>query len=460
MKVVLLQKKYSSQHKTAEKNYGCSYMVYSAPDLSVYYLAAVAQHHGHEVIIYGYDSLNDLSLHLPRADKYIIHSVYLSKDEDLSIAKLLSEQEVYFYGPAPTLHPGDFLDSSKHYVLRGEIEHILPKALNVPQKCLGVSYRSGGRIKHNTTAGIIENLDQVPFPNLSQKPIFQNPKFGYRKTAMILASRGCIGQCTFCVPNSISWARELEWKKYHTNKPPVKFRTVDNIVSEISQYVEVGIKYFSFIDDQFIISKKHTAEFSAKIKPFNIHYGILARCDKLTDELTAQDLADSGCRYVDLGVESFNQRVLDDIKKGISEKDVFNSINNLKKVGIEPKLNIMFGTSELENPKIIKESIKTTLKLPVKYCMYSIATPYEGTLFYDKAQKRGWIDKTAAIDPAHRAQINYPHLSSDNLEKLTRRAYRRFYFRPFIALYHLRQVFFSPRNITQFFRSVINFFKS
>jgi len=460
MRIVLLQKKYSNKHKTAEKNYGCSYMVYPAPDLSIYYLAAIAKKAGHEVIIQDYHSIADLSLDMPVADIYILHSVYLSKEEDLSIAKLLSKKRLYFYGPAPTLHPDDFLGSSKHCVLRGEIEHIFKDALIKPQDTLGISYRINNKVTHNKTAGIIEDLNTIPFPNLADKPIFSNPKFGYNPAAMILASRGCTGQCTFCVPNSISWARELEWKKYHKHKPPVRFRSVDNVVSEIKQYVDDGIKYFTFIDDQFVVSKQFVTEFSTKIKPLNIKYGILARCDRLTDAQTAQELGSSGCSYVDLGVESFTQQVLNDINKGITQKDIYTSINNLKDASIEPKLNIMFGTSELENQKIIEDSIQATLKLPIKYCMYSIATPYDGTTFYNKAKQHDWVDEAAAIDPAHSAQINYPHLSSKDLEQLTRTAYLKFYFRPQIIFFHLKQIILSPKKLRQFFRSVFNFYKS
>lgn len=459
MKIVFLQKKYVSGSKIPETNYGCSYSIYSTPDLSMLYLAAVAQHNKHETTFHRFDTSSQVGNGLPSADIYLLHSVYLSKDEDIDILKHLRKERVYIYGPAATLHPEDYLLNPNHYVLRGEIEHIFAKAINEPQKTPGVSWKNGKVLKHNITSGIIEDLDSIPLPVIEPYAVFRNPKLDYEHSAMILASRGCIGQCKFCVPNSISWARELEWKRYRPGKPPVKFRSVGNVLKEIGMYLDLGINNFSFIDDQFIISKKQVAEFSRKAKPLNIKYGILARCDKLLDPIVSNNLASSGCVYADLGVESFDQDVLDDIGKTTPRDAIYKSIENLRRSGVEPKLNIMFGTSSLENEDSIEQTISETLKLPVKYCMYSIATPFEGTELYQQAKKNNWIKTSADIDPIRSASIDYPHLKAEELEQVTRRAYRRFYFRPRLIFAEIWLIMKSPRKLVPFIRSLINFFK-
>lgn len=455
MKIIFLQQKFN-QEKIAEKNYGCSYKINDAPDLSTQYLAAIATEAGHQVKLFNY---NNLKSKFPEADIYIIHSVYLSEDEDLSLGKLLRQSTVFFYGPAPTLHPERYLKYQSHYVLRGEIEHIFVQALENPEKTRGVSWLKKDSVVHNQTAGIIKNLDDIPLPLLSVDTVqYRNPKLNHARSALILASRGCANRCNFCVPNSISWAREIEWKKYHTDgtKPPVTYRSVANVVSEIKRDVKLGFGNFSFMDDQFIVSRDRTLALSKELAKLKINYGILARCDRLADQKVAASLGKSGCKYIDLGVESFDQCVLDDIKKDLHVNDIYTSVDLIKKAGIEPKLNIMFGTSSLEDKISIKRTVAETLRLPVKYCMYSIATPFEGTDFYKKAKKNNWIRKGKTIDPIRSSQISYDHLASAELEKSAKSAYRRFYFRPKIVFHYLCSNITSFAKMKSFIRSAIN----
>lgn len=457
MKIVFIDKIYSGKN-IAEKNFGCSYMVYPIPDISTRYLASIAKDAGFDIEIFQYRNMQNFKKSLPEADIYVFHSVYLSEESDLQTSQHIIKGNIFFYGPSPTLHPEKYLLNSRYYVLRGEIENIFAQALIDPKNSHGVSFLIRGKIVSNKSAGIINDLDTIAFPYNKETAIFLNPKLGNKKCAMILASRGCANRCSFCVPNSISWARELEWKKVKPGKPPVTFRSAQNVLKEIEEYCNAGIKNFAFIDDQFILGQKRTLELCMGLKKLKINYGILARCDKLTDMKIVKALGDSGCKYIDLGVESFNQEILDDIRKNLLSDDIFLSIHNISRCGIEPKVNIMFGTSKLENKKIISETIKQTLALPLKYCMYSIATPFEGTDFHKTALSNGWIVADKKIDPSRSALINYPWLTSRDLERLNSKAYRVFYFRPKIIFYHIAANLGSIKKLSVLVRSSLRFF--
>ena len=425
MKIIFLLNELSK--KVPDKVYGCSYTLYPTPDLASLYNAAVLKKAGHDVSLARIKKLSDP---LPDADAYLINSVILSHKSDLEITNRLKERKVFFFGPYPTLFPEKYLARKNQYVLRGETEHYIAQAIGTPEKTLGVSYKKERSIHHNKTAGIITDLDSIPFParELDNGQYF-NPKLHLKKFTNILSSRGCANRCYFCVPNSISWAREIEWKKTHQTKPPVTVRSAKNIISELKALKTEGYEEFSFIDDQFVVGKERILEVLKGVRKLNFRFGLLARADRLHDKDIIKNLARAGCEYVDLGVESFNQSVLDDIQKDIKVETVYETIKWLSESKIDPKLNIMLGTSPKEDESIIKDTIKKALSSPANYCMFSIATPFPGTEFRKVAQKNNWIIKDNNTNPASVAQISYPHLSNKKLEQLNNYANRRFYLR-------------------------------
>lgn len=441
--------------KNVERIYGCSFSVYPTENLAISYASSILKNAGHKVAFFSvFELAKD---RIPSADIYIIHSVYQTAIFDLKLIKKIRKR-VYVFGPMPTMNPEKYLLLENIFILRGEIEEILLSAIANPTKTKSVSFLKNGKIKNNPSAGPIKNLDLIPFPDRGLfKQNYFNPKLFYKKNVYIMTSRGCAYSCYFCVPNSISWARELEWKRNKKGKPPVTVRSVKNIVDEILELYDMGFREFSFTDDQFIVGERRILQLLSEIKKLKINFGILARCDKLLNPKIVRALAAAGCCYVDLGIESFDQNILDDIGKQLKKENIYKSIKLLNRNNIEPKLNIMFGTSKLENEKIIKNSINETLKLPVNYCMYSIATPFEGTEFYKFAKKNSLIISDYH-DPL-KSSISYPQLSSQRLQKLIRQAYLKFYLRPRIIYSQVKKIK-SPSNLRQLLLSIINFLKN
>jgi radical SAM superfamily enzyme YgiQ (UPF0313 family) len=452
MKAIFVISPSTTKNKIPERLFGCSYVIYPMPNLGILYPAAVLKEKGVEVEIFDGTkmALKEFWQKLPEADFYVFHTVLLSASADIRVAKKISKRnKVIFFGPHPTYAPQDFLLNENCLVARGEADFLIAEIVTAkdPKKLKGVSFLKNGKIYHNKTWGIIEDLDKLPFPARELDPNeYRSLKLRDAKFTVLLGSRQCSYRCYFCVPNSISWARELEWKIWakKPGKPPVKVRSAKNIIAEVKDLAKKGYREFSFIDDQFLWAKERTLEISQGLKNLKIEYGILARADRLIDEEVVKALAESGCKYIDIGVESFNQEVLDDIKKDLKVETIYKSIELLNKYGITPKLNIMFGTSSLETKEIIKTYIQKTLELPVSYCMYSIATPFPGTELEKMAKKKGFLLKGKNIyrdlDPAKTALMAYPHLSAKTLESLLREANRRFYLRPKILIKQLLKI--------------------
>ena len=144
------------------------------------------------------------------------------------------------------------------------------------------------------------------------------------------------------------------------------------------------------MDDNFIWNEKRTAQICEVLKKYGFVWGCQARVDAITEPI-ARMLGESGCQYVDLGVESFNDDILKFIKKGITQAQIYQAIELLKKYHVPVKLNILIGTSPLETKATIRDTLKRAKALKVDQVMFNIVSPFPGTEFYDMARKNGWI---------------------------------------------------------------------
>ena len=247
----------------------------------------------------------------------------------------------------------------------------------------------------------------------------------------MVTSRNCPFHCIYCVPSSLSFAREIEHKAVTGKKPPVGFRSTENVVAEINKLAEMGYKAIGFMDDNFLTTTKRLQPIGEALKKYGIVWGCQARVDAISEDM-AKMLQEYNCQYVDLGVESFNDDILKYIKKGITEKDIYKAIDLLHKYNVPIKLNILIGTSPLETVETIKDTLKKAKALKVSQVMFNIVSPFPATLFHDIAKENGWIKggEYTPTDVQRTSILNYPNLSSKQMENLLFWNNIRFYLSP------------------------------
>ncbi|MEK6590391.1 MAG: radical SAM protein [Nitrospinota bacterium] len=466
--------------KTPERFAGCSYELYHFPDLANLYPFSYLYEEGFDV--------NYIDASLERLDEkgflnrikdspetssggdyYVIHSVILSKKTDLYYLKKIQEirplSKIIFHGPEPTRVAEEYLINKNILVFRGEIEKNLISYLK-EGKFIGVSYLNNGRAVHEPPPERPVNLNELPFPFRNHHVLqpyiknYFNPKFRKVPHTIMMTSRGCAFRCLFCVPNSISFARELEYMRYNNGKkPPVQIASAKRVIEEFNAIKMQGFHSVMIVDDQFLWGRERSLEICRGIKGLEMEWGCLSRADFLTDEEVVKAMAEAGCVSVDIGVENLNQEVLNYIQKDLKVEDVYTSVSLLKKYGIEPKLNIMFGTSPYDTSRDIKDTVERLKTLDVKNIMFSIATPFKGTKFYNFCKEKSYlIDETDEINPLGKSIISYPSLSKKELEGLERYAYRSFYLRPKMIMARIK-TYHGLRDFLNDIRVAINLFK-
>lgn len=439
----------------AERSAGCTRVVYPMPNLYELTVAALVESEGYDVSYVDLSAGGDLRAFVgsDNSDVYMIWSVNLSRAADFAardaIIELRPEAKVVFLGPGATFFPKLYLTDSRVIIARGEPEMTVSELLG----CLrdGGDYSGlqgltllgdGGRIVRNPSRRLMTDLDALPFParHLAGKTAFHNPKLKLSPYTTMLTSRNCPFRCIYCVPSSLTFARELDFREDNGRKPPISFRSVESVEKEIDMLAAEGYRAIGFVDDNFIWNEERTAGICRALKKHGIIWGCQARADAITEPI-AKILGESGCTYVDLGVESFNDEILQFIRKGETSEQIFKAIGLLQKYKVPVKLNILIGTSPLETRETLKDTLKKAKALKVDQVMFNIVSPFPGTEFYKMAKENGWI-AGGEYEPTNVQRdsiLSYPHLSAEEMERILFRFNLRYFLSPRIIWKHMRR---------------------
>lgn len=447
-------------------------MVY--PMINIYELtvAALLEKEGHSVAYEDFittgRSVRELHAFLQndRSDVYVFWSVNLSMHNDLEVSRLIEakksapEPRIIYLGPAPTFYIKEFLGSNRRIVARGEPDETMRELCEYLSQgkdfsnIKGISFLTNdGAVQNNPTRELIRDLDALPFParHFVQKNYFSNPKLKRAPYTAMITSRNCPFRCTYCVPSSLTFARELENKAQTGKKPFISMRSVENVVEEINFLAAEGYKAIGFMDDNFITTEKRLRPIAHALKQNNILWGCQARADAITEPIVIL-LSESGCGYVDLGVESFNNEILQYIRKNLTKDQIMEALGWLRKYKVPVKLNILIGTSPLETKETIRETLNTAIRLKVDQVMINIVAPFPGTEFYQTAKENGWIVNGDYVptDVQHHSILSYPNLKNREMERLLFRYNLRFFTRPGFIFSQLRR--FS--SFSEFYKAV------
>lgn len=433
--------------KPAERTAGCTSVVYPMPNIYELTVAALMEREGHQVdyVVATEYKIPDFENFIAQcqAQCFLFWSVNLSIETDVAVCALIRKYHpqapVIFMGPAPTYFAEKMLVDDHCFAVRGEPDYTvaeLVKTLETSgnlEQVDGISYRANGELHKNKSRALIKDLDALPFParHLIADIQFGNPKLKKMPYTTMVTSRNCPYQCIYCVPSSLTFAREMEYRSIHGIKPPIGFRSEENVCEEIEMLAANGYKAIAFVDDNFIWNEARLSKIAGVLAKHKIIWGCQARADAITDDI-ARILSESNCQFVDLGVESFDEEILKFIKKKESREQIDSAIRCLNKYNVPVKLNILIGTSPLETKKTIRKTFKEAHKYKVSQIMFNIVSPFPGTEFYKMAKENGWIEggEYVPTDVQRHSILKYPHLSSRDMERILFWSNLRFFLNP------------------------------
>lgn len=439
----------------AERSAGCTRVVYPMPNLYELTVAALVESKGYDVEYVDLTaSGGDLRKYIAasNADVFMIWTVNLSRAADFAardvVLELRPDARIVFLGPGATFFPNLYLTDERVVIVRGEPEITVSELLDSWRDGTdwrgldGLIYLDDGRMQRNHARKLMTDLDALPFAarHLLRGREFHNPKLKTGPYTTMLTSRNCPFHCIYCVPSSLTFARELDFRADHGRKPPISFRSPESIERELDELAAQGYRAIGFVDDNFIWNEERTAALCRALSKHGFVWGCQARADAITEPI-AKMLGESGCTYVDIGVESFNDEILKFIRKGVDSKRIFEAIELLKKHKVPVKLNILIGTSPLENKETLRETLHTAQALKVDQVMFNIVSPFPGTEFYAMAKENGWI-RGGEYEPTNvqrESILSYPHLTAEEMEKALFDFNLRYFLSPRIVWKHIRK---------------------
>ena len=289
-------------------------------------------------------------------------------------------------GTHGTITPEWIFEKTKvDFVVRGEPEYTtlkLVKALinrDDISKINGISFLKKKKLINNPNAERIKDLDNFPMPAYDLLPM---EKYSYTFNdiptpfSIIESSRGCPYKCIYCV-------KAMMQGNYIVRSP-------ESVVNEMKYLVnKFSIQGIYFQDWEFTINTQRVMEICGLIleNNLNVKWGCNARVPDLREDVVKK-MKQAGCVRINIGFESGSQKVLEIIKKSITQEQIHNATMLCK------KYNINIGVYSILNlPGETKETIRETEEFLIKndlevMCSENFPIPYFGTPMYEMLKQQ------------------------------------------------------------------------
>jgi radical SAM superfamily enzyme YgiQ (UPF0313 family) len=190
------------------------------------------------------------------------------------------------------------------------------------------------------------------------------------------------------------------------------------------------VKEYFFDDDTFTDNPSRAEAIARRLKPLGITWSCNARAT--VSKQTLAVLKDSGLRLLTVGFESSSQKILNNIKKGITIEQARRFMAATKELGILVHGAFIMGLPG-ETPETIEETMRYAIELDPYSIQVSLVAPYPGTEIYEQGTREGWIVREGDLlvrDGIQNGAISYEGLSREDIFEAVERFYRRFYLRP------------------------------
>jgi radical SAM superfamily enzyme YgiQ (UPF0313 family) len=157
------------------------------------------------------------------------------------------------------------------------------------------------------------------------------PKHYLRGSLPVNSSRGCFYRCKFCT--------------YHWYFPQVHYKSLEVLSYELRLIQELGfVRHVRFTDDNFTANRSRLESILDMMikEEFDFTWSCFARSGALQPGLVKL-MKTAGCEFVDMGLESGSQAILDNMDKRVKREQAFSAIQMLNEEGICSRGSFIVG---------------------------------------------------------------------------------------------------------------------
>ncbi|MBU1083901.1 MAG: B12-binding domain-containing radical SAM protein, partial [Candidatus Omnitrophica bacterium] len=407
---------------------------------------------GHEVEIYSQDMHHYTEEHLTEYlnnNKFDVIGMGITagywqyrKMQKISDAINRSDNRPFYImgGHGPTPEPEFYIrKTGANAIVMGEGEITIVELLTALEEkkplssVKGIAYSEKGEVKVNERNPLIKDIDTMPMPayelfpmeyyRLMRKPHATNEDF----VMSVISGRGCLFKCNFC------------YRMDEGFRP----RSSESIVDEVMMLKEkYGITYIDFYDELLMSSPERTIKLCETFikRKMNMKWCCSGRLNHAKPEVL-KIMKRAGCVFINYGIESMDNVVLKNMRKGLTDNIIIKGIEATLELGISPGLNMMFGNFG-DNKDTLNKAVDFLIKYDDGAQVRTIrpVTPYPGTPLYEYALEKGMIkDCEDFYENKHTnsdlLSVNFTDMSDDDFYRCLMDANRRL-----LTNYHNKQM--------------------
>lgn len=208
-----------------------------------------------------------------------------------------------------------------------ELIETLKKGIK-PTFCKGATIRREEQIIDGGARCLIENLDSIPFPDFKD---FSKENY-LADHIRILFSRGCVGQCVYCVENDTMGT--------------FRNRSAQNVIDELKLRVRQGYRKFQVCDLTLNSRIDRVIEICRLIIKENLDieftFSEFRNAPHLTRDVFGL-LYQAGFRTICFGTESGSQAILNRMTKGVKVETIEKNFHDAHQEKLKVILYLMVG---------------------------------------------------------------------------------------------------------------------
>jgi radical SAM superfamily enzyme YgiQ (UPF0313 family) len=247
----------------------------------------------------------------------------------------------------------------------------------------GITYRTpDGSVAYSPDRAVLEDMDRLPFVTSVYRRHLDPRRYaiGYLRHPYVsfYTGRGCRSRCTYCL-----WPQTVGGHRYRT-------RSAGHVLDEaaVTRDLVPEMEELFFDDDTFTDDRPRAEEIARGLGRLGIVWSCNAKANVPRE--TLQVLRDNGLRLLVVGYESGDQKVLNNVKKGLKVDRARRFAQDCRDLGITVHGTFIIGLPG-ETKETIRETIRFAREVNPHTIQVSVAAPYPGTELYRQAVEHGWL---------------------------------------------------------------------
>jgi radical SAM superfamily enzyme YgiQ (UPF0313 family) len=240
------------------------------------------------------------------------------------------------------------------FAVRGQGENTLLELIDALRgkrdfrSIAGLSWKDAFGMRVHNPERPMQGPDAFPWTPFNRIPVpsYLRPSYFGKRTGAHQASIGCPFQCTFC---AVHEAYGIQQKM----ESPAR---TEEIMRHLTR--NYGMDGVQFYDMNFFMREDHTRELMERLAPLGLHWWCEGRIDAICrySDATLEWIRKAGCTMIFFGAESGSDRVLKEMKKGITTEQTLEVAKRLRRLNIIPEFSFVVG-----NPRDPEEDTRETI---------------------------------------------------------------------------------------------------